>query len=860
MSSLYFGNKVMFDKRLQAINPTIRGEVAELSRKRKKKARDKRKKKPGINKSLKNIDNATLIKLLLELLLGKKVKGKKDEDPVYEGKGKKKNMKLARLTGVRATKRGGYGLPNVRGGGGGGGKKNFDYGKKKDEPEKVYQTRVNSQLMEQYPQYVLFSQLMKSKNEAEANKVIEEISTGPEYQTLSRDFGKLLRFRKEFASDKPLTKARLLEVQKLTLSTLNAVEVGMVDAYLVGDDKRQRKRDFKKVQEGMFEAERELGIDGPIQASFKKAQAQQKAQPKQKSKPTELQPEGEAPPRPPPPPLTQPKKRGRPKGSKGKRVNVVKLPQGQEPSAFQTPLQEPRVRVNVERLQPGLQPQSQPESQPEPPVPPPEPIKKRGRGRPRKKKEPEPTEIIVDIPQIPTQPPPPGEPPKKTRPKQKGIPEGLHLMDDGFLMLDSDMPSSQPPTPKQGPKFFKPILDSVSQVNINNFFGSKPKPKSDKDSDALSYDSEYTEVSGNPSDFKISKPRQFYPTTAISSKDFSTYAKQTFGGKRFEKKSNEEKIDIFINYMKYKKQENFKDEPDLVGNTGLKKTQLFKRDVYNFADKKITTNTLFEVFNRYVMGGEEMGSVPPNTDTTAKSKSKKAKLIGERRAINNMIPFAKSVKESLNDEAQLQVDKAKARTPKAVRPKPVISKTLTEKEKVERRKSRSPGAIPVSVKDLIDEFQRKEKEDKEQAGVSGPKYGPKSPDQIIDEFEKDELLKKKTVNPADIELKMDSPSSATVINKNPVANKEKGIYEMLNESRQVAEDLKNPKPQSIYNTWVNSPNQDVEGSGSDVSMPGDFPGQLIDGSPPSSVSESISSKSGSSQGDYGGVGGDDYQP
>ena len=255
MSSVYFNKGSMFDDRMKGLDPILKSSKPTVNMKsaRKKRGRKKGKskrkkkkkgKKKGLPKVLKGLNNSNFLQLLL-FLLGKKTGSDKDKKEK-----KPRKMRLA-VRGGRIS-RGGYGLPNTRIGGG---QQKRDYKKNKNETEKSYQTRLNAQMMEDYPQMMIFKELLKSKSEGEAKEKLDEYVVSKENLQLSKSFGKLIRFRKELSGE--ISREQVDSVRNLMDATLGEMTDELVDAYIAP----RKGRDNKLVQEGVIEAEGELGVE-----------------------------------------------------------------------------------------------------------------------------------------------------------------------------------------------------------------------------------------------------------------------------------------------------------------------------------------------------------------------------------------------------------------------------------------------------------------------------------------------------------------------------------------------------------------------------------------------------------------------
>tara|TARA_R110002124_G_scaffold17446_1_gene72883 strand:+ start:6236 stop:8557 length:2322 start_codon:yes stop_codon:yes gene_type:complete len=245
----------MFDDRMKGLDPILKSSKPTVNMKsaRKKRGRKKGKskrkkkkkgKKKGLPKVLKGLNNSNFLQLLL-FLLGKKTGSDKDKKEK-----KPRKMRLA-VRGGRIS-RGGYGLPNTRIGGG---QQKRDYKKNKNETEKSYQTRLNAQMMEDYPQMMIFKELLKSKSEGEAKEKLDEYVVSKENLQLSKSFGKLIRFRKELSGE--ISREQVDSVRNLMDATLGEMTDELVDAYIAP----RKGRDNKLVQEGVIEAEGELGVE-----------------------------------------------------------------------------------------------------------------------------------------------------------------------------------------------------------------------------------------------------------------------------------------------------------------------------------------------------------------------------------------------------------------------------------------------------------------------------------------------------------------------------------------------------------------------------------------------------------------------
>lgn len=264
MSSLYFTKKVMFDKRLQEIKPEIKRGVNIVKKKRTKKARKKRKQKRQLKGVFKQLGNNLTLQLLLQLL-GRRITPEKkvevDKAP--------RRMKLARG-------RAGRGLPDVRGR-----QPKRNYGKKVGETDKSYKTRLNAELLADFPQMFLFKQLMETKNEAQAKKVLKESELSKfTTENLNRPLGRLFRLKSELLRPgTTLTSAQVQSLNSAILGTINSIDAPIVQEFIRQD---VNEPGGLEVREGVAEGEKEL--EGILSRKVERRGSPSRLRPKEPTK------------------------------------------------------------------------------------------------------------------------------------------------------------------------------------------------------------------------------------------------------------------------------------------------------------------------------------------------------------------------------------------------------------------------------------------------------------------------------------------------------------------------------------------------------------------------------------------------
>ncbi len=238
MSSMYFSRKVMFDKRLQEIKPEIKQGVRKTAKKRRKKARKKRKEKPKLKNVLSGLGNEMTLALLLQLL-GRKIddRGKVEKEAKIK---KPRKMRLARGRGIPDTRR----REKVK----------TDYTKKKNETEGAYKTRLNAQLMSNYPQMFLLKELLASKNEKEATTIIDSsVQSGFTTKNINKPMAVIFRLRNELL--KPtgdLSRADRGRLKKAIFDTIEGIEPPIVEKFI---SQPGQAKGTREIFEGVGEAE-----------------------------------------------------------------------------------------------------------------------------------------------------------------------------------------------------------------------------------------------------------------------------------------------------------------------------------------------------------------------------------------------------------------------------------------------------------------------------------------------------------------------------------------------------------------------------------------------------------------------------